>query len=138
MFSRPRDTERADPSILELGEKHYGVRTFKDEDGYTLRDWAFGMGCWYLERWWGFGNIVGDEGLYEWFPDPSKIVHRDRLPPGQKWEVTDPDEMTRVVKKAALYMGASRVGICRLNSPWIYSLRRLCTGTVCPLDKNGR
>jgi reductive dehalogenase len=123
MFSRPRDHERSSPSILELGEKHYGVRTFKDDDGYTLREWAFGMGCWYLERWWGFGNIVGDQGLYEWFPDRSKMLQRDRLPPGQKWQVENPEEMTRVVKKAALYMGASGVGVCRLNSRWIYSQR---------------
>ncbi|OQY04760.1 MAG: hypothetical protein B6I22_08810 [Desulfobacteraceae bacterium 4572_123] len=29
-----------------------------------MLDWAFAMGSWYLERWWGFGNIVGNEGLY--------------------------------------------------------------------------
>jgi hypothetical protein len=26
-----------------------------------LLDWAFSMGSWYLERWWGFGNITGDD-----------------------------------------------------------------------------
>ena len=62
MFSRPRDSERSDPSILELGKKHYGVRSFGNDEGYTMREWAFGMGCWYLERWWGFGNIIGNEG----------------------------------------------------------------------------
>lgn len=80
MFSRPRDSERSSSFIPDLGEKHYGVRTFKDEDGYTLRDWAFGMGCWYLERWWGFGNIVGEEGetisnnpgIHKWYIDPEK------------------------------------------------------------------
>ena len=103
MFSRPRDPERSPPSILALGEKHYGFRAFRDEDGYTLRDWAFGMGCWYLERWWGFGNIVGDEGLYKWFPERSKIVQRDRLPPGERWEVADPEVNARccAVKRPA-------------------------------------
>ena len=76
MFSRPRDPERSDPSILELGKTHYGVRNFKNDEGYTLFDWAFSMGSWYLERWWGFGNIVGNEGLYEWFPDTSEIAAR--------------------------------------------------------------
>jgi hypothetical protein len=48
-----------------MGKKHYGERNFKDNEGYTLLDWAFAMGSGYLERWWGFGNIVGNEGLYE-------------------------------------------------------------------------
>ena len=49
MFSRPRDPERSGHTILELGRKHYGVRNFKDDEGYTMMDWAFAMGSWYLE-----------------------------------------------------------------------------------------
>lgn len=123
MFNRPRDRERSSTEILELGRKHYGVRNFKDDEGYTMLDWAFAMGSWYLERWWGFGNIVGNEGLYEWFPDQSEIALRDRIPPGQKWKVSDPKKMTRIIKKAAVYMGASAVGICSLDRRWIYSHR---------------
>ncbi len=123
MFSRPKDTKRSDAEILELGKKHYGVRNFKDDEGYTLLDWAFAMGSWYLERWWGFGNIVGNEGLYEWYPDTENIAARDRIPPGEKWVVSDPVEMTRIVKKAAIYMGASAVGICKVDRRWIYSHR---------------
>jgi ferredoxin len=123
MFSRPRDLERSDAAMLEIGKKHYGVRHFKDDEGYTLLDWAFSMGSWYLERWWGFGNMVGDEGLYEWFPSTEEIAKRDRIPAGEKWEVCDPAEMTKIVKKAALYMGASSVGICKLDQRWIYSHR---------------
>lgn len=123
MFSRPRDPERSSTEILEMGKKHYGVRNFKDDEGYTHLDWAFAMGSWYLERWWGFGNIVGNEGLYEWYPDLTDIAARDRMPPGEKWVVSDPAEMTRIVKKAAIYMGASSVGICKVDRRWIYSHR---------------
>jgi len=123
MFNRPRDHERSSAEILELGRKHYAVRNFKDDEGYTMLDWAFAMGSWYLERWWGFGNIVGNEGLYEWFPDQSEIALRDRIPPGQEWKVSDPKKMTRIIKKAAVYMGASAVGICSLDRRWIYSHR---------------
>ena len=123
MFSRPRDPEKSTPEILAMGKKHYGVRRFKDDEGYTLLDWAFAMGNWYLERWWGFGNLTGNEGLYEWFPDESEIAVKDRIPPDQKWKPSSPAEMTRIVKKAALYMGASSVGICRLDPRWIYSHR---------------
>ena len=121
MFSRPRDASRSGPDILELGKKHYSVRSFKNNDGYTMLDWAFAMGSWYLERWWGFGNIVGNKGLYEWYPDKTEIAQRDRMPLGGKWAVSDPEEMTRVVKKAAMYMGASSVGICKVDRRWIYS-----------------
>jgi epoxyqueuosine reductase len=135
MFSRPRDSKRSGPAILELGKKHYGLRSFKDDEGYTMLDWAFAMGGWYLERWWGFGNIVGNEGLYEWFPDPSKIAERDRMPLGKKWEVSDPEEMTRILKKAAMYMGASSVGVCKLDQRWTYSHRfDPRTGNHTPID----
>jgi epoxyqueuosine reductase len=123
MFNRPRDSEMSSAEILEMGRKHYGVRNFRDDEGYTLLDWAFAMGSWYLERWWGFGNIIGNEGLYEWFPDQSEIALRDRIPLGQKWNVSDPREMTQIIKKAAIYMGASAVGICKLDRRWIYSHR---------------
>ncbi len=123
LFSRPRDPEKSSPEILEMGRKHYGVRRFKEDEGYTLLDWAFAMGAWYLERWWGFGNITGNEGLYEWFPDQSQIAQRDRIPEGRRYAASDPEEMTRIVKKAAVYLGASAVGICRLNPKWIYSHR---------------
>ena len=53
MFSRPRDPEWSNADMLAMGKKHYGVRNFKDDEGYTLLDWAFAMGSWYLERWWG-------------------------------------------------------------------------------------
>ena len=123
MFSRPRDPEKSSTEILEMGKKHYGVRSFKDDEGYTLLDWAFSMGSWYLERWWGFGNIVGNEGLYEWYPDLTDIAAKDRIPPGEKWHVSDPAQMTRIVKKAAIYMGASSVGVCKVDRRWIYSHR---------------
>jgi len=64
MYCRPRDPERSDPKILEIGRRHYGVKQFGDIPGYTMRDWAFAMANWYLERWWGFGNMVGNDGLY--------------------------------------------------------------------------
>jgi reductive dehalogenase len=123
MFSRPRDRERASDEILRLGGKHYGVRKFGDEEGYTHLDWAFAMGSWYLERWWGFGNIVGDEGLYEWFPEKSKMAQRDRMEPGEKWDVSDPSWMSQILKMAAQYMGASLAGVCRVKKDWIYSKR---------------
>jgi epoxyqueuosine reductase len=120
MYCRPRDPERSDPKILEMGRRHYGVKQFSGTPGYTMRDWAFAMANWYLERWWGFGNMVGNEGLYSWFPDEGQRSMRDRMKPGEKWTVSDPEEMSRNMKKAALYLGASLVGICKLDRRWLY------------------
>ncbi len=121
MYMRPRDPERSDARILDIGERHYSVKRFGKTSGYTMRDWAFSMAMWYMERWWGFGNMVGNEGLFAWFPDEAERALRDRMEPGGKWEITDPEEMSRNIKKAALYLGASLVGICRVDRRWLYS-----------------
>jgi epoxyqueuosine reductase len=121
MYSRPRDPERSEERILDIGRRHYSVKHFGKAQGYTMRDWAFAMSMWYLERWWGFGNMVGNEGLLAWFPDEAERALRDRMEPGEKWVVLDPEEMSRNIKKAALYIGASLVGICRLDRHWLYS-----------------
>jgi hypothetical protein len=123
MFSRPRDPEKSSHEILEMGKRHYGVRSFKHDSGYTMREWAFAMGAWYLERWWGFGNIAGDEGLYTWHPDQDKIAERDRIKRGEKWPVQNVAEMTRFIKRAAVFLGASDVGVCKVDPRWIYSHR---------------
>jgi epoxyqueuosine reductase len=121
MYSRPRDPERSDERILDIGRRHYSMKHFGKAPGYTMRDWAFAMSMWYMERWWGFGNMVGNEGLYTWFPDEAERALRDRMEPGEKWAVRDPEEMSRNIKIAALYIGASLVGICRLDRHWLYS-----------------
>ena len=123
MYSRPRDPEKSSPEILDIGRRHYSVKHFGKTPGYTARDWAFAMSMWYLERWWGFGNMVGNEGLYAWYPDQAERALRDRMEPDAKWEVSDPAEMSRNVKKAAIFLGASLVGICKLDQRWLYSHR---------------
>lgn len=57
------------------------------------------------------GHLRGTGGLYSW-DDP---VSPDPLP------VTDPAETTARVKEAALFYGASLVGICRIDPRWVYS-----------------
>ncbi|MCX5805387.1 MAG: reductive dehalogenase [Proteobacteria bacterium] len=121
MYMRPRDPEKSDGRILDIGKRHYSVKHFRKTPGYTMRDWAFSMSMWYMERWWGFGNMTGNEGLFTWFPDEAERALRDRMEPGEKWEVSDPEEMSRNIKKAALYIGASLVGICKLDRRWLYS-----------------
>jgi reductive dehalogenase len=42
-------------------------------------------------------------------------------PEGAKINVTDPEKVTRMIKKAAIWFGADEVGICRLDRRWVYS-----------------
>ena len=123
MYSRPRDPERSSAEILDIGRRHYSAKHFGKTPGYTMRDWAFSMAMWYLERWWGFGNMVGNEGLFQWYPDQSERALRDRMEPGKRWEVRDQEEMSRNMKRAAIFLGASLVGICKLDRRWLYSHR---------------
>lgn len=121
MYMRPRDPERSDARILDIGKRHYSIKRFGKTPGYTMRDWSFAMSMWYMERWWGYGNMTGNEGLFTWFPDETERALRDRMHPGEKWEVADPEDMSRNIKKAALFIGASLVGICKIDKRWIYS-----------------
>jgi epoxyqueuosine reductase len=122
-FNRSIDKERSTPDLLEIGKKHYGVRHFRDKAGYTMKDWALSMGAWYVEREFARGNLTGNYGLFEWAQDPDRIALRDRMIPGQKWKASDPENMSRDIKKAAKFLGASLVGICKLDRRWIYSYR---------------
>ncbi|MCX5814376.1 MAG: hypothetical protein NT178_17805, partial [Proteobacteria bacterium] len=41
MYMRPRDPEKSDARILDIGKRHYSVKHFGKTPGYTMRDWAF-------------------------------------------------------------------------------------------------
>lgn len=123
MFSRVRDTERSDPSLLEMGRAFYGEPNLGDRTGYTLKDWALNTAAWYVERKFGRGNLVGDFGLYEWGPDPEELMRINRISPEKRWNASDPGKMSQSVKEAARLFGASLVGICRLDQRWLYSHR---------------
>jgi len=114
---------RWDPCLQELGRIHYGVRRFGDRPGYTLKDWAFSAAAWYLEREFGKGNAGGNFGLFEWDLDPDKIAQLHRIAPGQRWVISDPAKMSHDIKKVARFLGASLVGICKLDRRWLYSHR---------------
>ena len=53
--------------------------------------------------------------------DPDDPKTGNRLLPGHKWEVTDPAQMSRDIKRVAKFLGASFAGICEVDRRWIYS-----------------
>lgn len=109
-----------DPELKELYEKVYQRMTPRDKAGWTLPEIALGDAAWYLERGFAQGNVIGGRLLYDWAPK-SEDIGFDRLAEGLKMEVTDPEKMTRDIKKVATYFGADLVGVCELDRRWLYS-----------------
>ena len=86
--------------------------------GYALRDVSLRNATWDLERFCGMGNRGGRQMLLDWERPPAGEF---APPPGLRLEDEDPAIMTRALKKAARFMGASLVGVAQLDMRWVYS-----------------
>ena len=116
MFKRPF----WDLQARELGKKFYFTPVMpRDKAGYRLYDQSMVNASWRLEREFALGVRGGRMGLYDWDWD-GKFGY-PRVPPGLKISETNPKILTRWVKKAATFFGASLVGVCELDRRWIYS-----------------
>ena len=119
MFKRPF----WDPQMKALGKKFYFTSVPpRDKSGYRLQDQSIVNASWRLNDEFSNG---GRRGLYDWNWDGN--FWYPRVPPGLKTSETDPEILTRWVKKAAEFFGASLVGICKLDRRWVYSLAYLLT-----------
>ncbi len=114
-----------DPLMQKPGEKIWKTPHVLREDspGNTLLDWSFAQATSELERRYGQGNYGGNFGLTQWDISWEEIQKRNRLAPGQRYVVSDPVKMTRDVKRVARFLGASLVGICKVDMRWVYSHR---------------
>ncbi len=124
MFNRPY----WDPEIAGLLEDWSFVGGVKEKHGYTLKDQAL---RWASRR----GTMMELFNTSKPNPSPeSKAITaamaaanpqlpalRYKPPEGAKIDVTDPQRITRDIKKVATWFGADRVGICRLDRRWVYS-----------------
>ena len=104
----------------ELAKRLYFTPKMPDEakPGYTIRDNAFRNATWDLERDFGMGNRGGRQLLLDWDRAPKGEF---APPPGLKVTMDHPLQVTRGLKKVARFVGASSVGICKLDRRWIYS-----------------
>lgn len=114
MFKRPR----WDESVAFGTEFYQGHMPREDKPGYTLKDLFFANTAWWLELGFARGILGGKEGLLAW---DAKQWGETKPPKGLKLTVDDPAKMTKVIKKAARFFGASLVGICQLDKRWVYS-----------------
>jgi len=115
MFNRPR----WDPKVMPLAKGIYGVIPPREKDGYTLMDRALQNAGWYLEMGFAHGHMIHGRDLYSWEKRPYSDCLR--IPEGEKLVDYDVKEMSRRVKKVARLLGADLVGICELDSRWVYS-----------------
>ena len=115
MFRRAR----YDPEWIERARPFYGPRQVQDKAGFTQADYALRESSWHLEDTFARGTSGSNlMGLYSWDgPDPE----RTRLPLDVKADTSDPAAVSRKIKWAARFFGASLVGICELDRRWVYS-----------------
>lgn len=117
---------RRDSPLEEAADRYYN--TLRDPTtphwkipGRTLKDYAYAMGSYYVERNFAKGHLTGNFGLLKWEEDFAEMTKANRMEPIHKYEVKDPDAMAEDVKKAAKKFGASQVGVCGLNPLWVYA-----------------
>jgi reductive dehalogenase len=114
MFKRPF----WDAELRELKRKALGIVEPRDRAGYCLPEVALADAAWHLEHGFAQGIVIGQTGLFSW---DSKSKGIDKMPEGLKIKDTEPERLTRDVKKVATYFGADLVGVCRLDQRWLYS-----------------
>ena len=107
-----------DEKILPYGKRYYEEIEFQQKVGFQKLDYVFTNAAWNVERNFGFGNRRSNSGLYSWDEIPAKTR---RI--AEKWGVVkkSPEEMSRIIKKVAKFLGADLVGICRVHPNWVYS-----------------
>jgi len=114
MWKRPR----RDAELREVGRQFYKHQLPQGRPGYNREDIAFRNAGWFLESKFARGIYQSDFGLYGW---EDKIQGMSELPKGLKFDASDIEHNTRLVKKAAKFYGASMVGICKTDRRWIYT-----------------
>lgn len=107
-----------DKDFIEPGKHLYSEVKYQNRYGYRKLDYALRNASWNLEYGFGSGNMKSNHGLYSWTHIAEKI---------KRFVETDGpvdlglEENTRIVKKAARFLGADLVGICYAHPNLVYS-----------------
>lgn len=117
-----------DPEIQKLKKKNLAKREDKDEPGFTIQDQALRMASRHGTKMVLFNTYKPNppraiRAIAEAIEaaNPNVISMRFRPPEGEKVDVTNPEKLTRDIKKVATYFGADLVGICKLDRRFVYS-----------------
>jgi len=115
MFKRPS----WEPELQKYAMAFFGTNTPKDRPGFKHEDMALTNAAWYLYNSFSGVGIKRDERLL-FDADPEKRGLFP-LPADARFDGTDPDYNTRIVKTTAEIYGADLVGVTKLDKRWIYS-----------------
>jgi len=114
MFKRVR----WEPELKQHGRNYYGMINPQDKPGFRHEDIAFRNAAWYLEMGFARGIIENNFGLYSW---EDALYQAGKLPMDPPFDSETPEYNTKMIKKAARFFGASKVGICKMDRRWVYS-----------------
>ncbi|MBW1997026.1 MAG: reductive dehalogenase [Deltaproteobacteria bacterium] len=107
-----------DGEIKPHGDRLYNTIRYQDKYGYRKLDYALRNAAWNIEYSFAFGNMRSDIGLYSWSDIADKIKRFvETNGPVQH----SPGVNSRIVKKAARFLGADLVGICKVHPNLVYS-----------------
>jgi len=100
----------------------------KDKPGFTLQDQALRFASWRGDMLSLLNTskpnpMPAAQAIMEVLAatGPATPVMAYQLPEGARIDTSDPQRVTRDVKKVATYFGADLVGICQLDRRWVYS-----------------
>lgn len=114
MFKRCRWDEK----FMEKSSRFYTQVKYRDKYGFRKLDYALRNASWNIEYDHAFGILTSNQGMYSWDHVSEKA---------KKYIDTDgpviqtPEANSRVIKKAAKFLGADLVGICSAHPNLIYS-----------------
>jgi reductive dehalogenase len=114
MFKRSLWDEKMRP----YAKRFYEDIQYRDEVGFRKLDYAFRNSAWNLEWGYGRGNSQSNSRLYSWDEITAKARHFIDVGDVVK---ESPEEMSRVIKKAARFLGADLVGVAKVHPNWVYS-----------------
>ncbi|MFZ0448186.1 MAG: reductive dehalogenase [Desulfatiglandaceae bacterium] len=107
-----------DKEFLPYGNQLYGKVKYRDTYGYRKLDYALRNAAWSIEYGFAFGVLKSNHGMYSWDHIPEKM--KRFVETGEK-VAHNPEENTRIIKKAARFLGADMVGACYAHPSLIYS-----------------
>lgn len=107
-----------DEAFVPHGNRLYGQIRYDSRNGYRKIDYALRNAAWNMEYEFGKGNMCSDSGLYSWSHVTDKI--KRFVATGGPVEHS-PEANSRIVKKAARFLGADLVGTCYAHPNLVYS-----------------
>lgn len=110
-----------DPTSIayKAAEKYtlvFQQRLKNGEVGFLLQDYSLYNAANSISVATGSGLGNRDTGLYSWSTLGAAVTL-----PGVNKLTMDPDQTATIVKKAARSLGASLVGLCKLDQRWVYA-----------------